>query len=250
MTSAQGSSLQEPVLSDGLPPLCGIAPEDCDSPINELVARYEPYIRMQVKRKAPIYRILVHPDVLDMELDDVAENVLVGFWQKLRTGMIHHPEAYIQRMIDYAFLDILRRQKRQGVPVLLSTMSDDDPSRESLLEICDETAPDPDIDLIQQESASQRARQIARALRQLPPRQKRAMECSLCEHLADIVQFRPTFTAYHVSIENAQWPGTEAEKRRLKASLFAARSTLAHALNIDLSEYRRRGAYRVLRPLL
>lgn len=246
MTSAEESSLQEPVLSDGLPPLCGIAPEDCDPPINALVAHYEPYIRMQVKRKAPIYRILVHPDVLDMELDDIAEDVLIGFWQKLRTSMIHHPEAYIQRMIDYAFLDILRRQKRQGVPVLLSMIPDDDPSQESLLEICDETAPDPEIDLIQQESASLLAKRLVRALRQLPPRQKQAMECSLHEHLAEISQFGPTFTACHVHIENAQWPGIEEEKRRLKASLFAARSTLAHALNIDLHEYRRRGASCVL----
>jgi DNA-directed RNA polymerase specialized sigma24 family protein len=248
MTSAECPSLQDPVASllpDVLSPLCGIAPQDCDSPINDLVTHYEPYIRMQVIRKAPIYRLLVHPDVVDMELDDIAEHVLVGFWQKLCTGTIHYPEAYIQRMIDYAFLDILRRQKRQGVPVPLSLMPEDDPSRESVLEMCDETALDPETDLIQQESASQRARQIARALGQLPPRQKLAMECSLCEHLADIVQFSPTFTAYHVNIENAQWPGTEEEKRRLKASLFAARSTLAHALNIDLSEYKRRGASRL-----
>lgn len=249
MTSADCSSLHNPVagfLSDALPPLCGVAPEDCDPLIDELVTRYEPYIRMQVKRKAPIYRLQVHPDALEMELDDIAENILVSFWQKLRTGMIHYPEAYIQRMIDYAFLDILRRQKRQGVPVPLSMMSDDDPSRESILEMCDETAPDPETDIIQQESAGERANQIARAVGHLPPRQKLAMECFLCEHLADIAQFRPTFTAYHVNIENTQWPGTEEEKRRLKASLFAARFTLAHALNIDMSEYKHRGASRML----
>lgn len=248
MMSAEFSSPQDPgadLLPDGLASLAGISPEDRDPPIDEIVAHYEPYIRMQVKRKAPLYHILVHPDTLDLELDDIAENVLVGFWQRLRVGSIHYPESYIQRMIDYAFVDILRRQKRQGAPLPLSTTPDDDFSREGIPEICDETAVDPETDLVQRESACRRADQLARAVGQLPPRQKLAVECSLCEQLADLRQFSAIFNAYQVNIEHVQWPGTEEEKRRLKASLFAARATIARALNIDISEYKRRGASRL-----
>jgi DNA-directed RNA polymerase specialized sigma24 family protein len=229
-----------------LPLLSGVSPEDCDPSIDEMIARYEPFIRMQVKRKALTYHILVHPETLDLELDDIAERVLVSFWQKLQAGAIHYPEAYIQRMIDYAFLDILRRQKRQGMPLSLSTHREDDPSRASVPEVCDDTTPDPEADILQQEAAWELAAQLARAIEQLPPRQKRAMECSLCESLAELRQFSATFAICHVNIENARWPGTDEEKRRLKASLFAARSALARALHIDISEYKRRGASRTL----
>ncbi|HEY1350896.1 MAG TPA: hypothetical protein VGF67_14845 [Ktedonobacteraceae bacterium] len=248
MMPAESSFPPDPVVSlaPGLPLSSGVSPEDCDPPIDEMIARYEPYIRMQVKRKAPTYHILAHPETLDLELDEIAERVLVSFWQKLRAGTIHYPEAYIQRMIDYAFLDILRRQKRQGVPLSLSTPPEDDPSRESIPEICDETAPDPETEILQQEAVRERALQIARAVGQLPPRQRRAVECSLCEQLAELRQFSATFAACQVNIENAQWPGADEEKRRLKASLFAARCALARALDIDTSEYKRRGASRIL----
>lgn len=248
MTDATPSALQNPVASfpsDVLSPLYGVSPEDRDPQVDEMVARYEPYIRTHVKRKATTYHIQAHPETLDLELDDIVENVLVGFWQKLRAGVIHYPEAYIQRMIDYAFLDILRLQKRQGMPLPLSMTFDDDQSRISALEICDETALDPETDVVQQESARDLAAQLARAISHLPPRQKLAIECALHEHLADFAQLNAVFIAWHVSIENARWPGTEEEKHRLKASLSAARCTLAHALHIDLSTFKRKGASRL-----
>lgn len=214
-----------------------VSPEDSDPRIiDEMLERYEPYIRAYVKRKA-----LSYPEVADQDLDDIAQNVWIHFWLKLRREKIDHPKAYLQRMIDHAFIDFARSQKRRGPVLPLPVPANSEQKEEALPDVCDMAMPDPETNFVQREAACNRAVQSARAIEKLPPRQKLAMECSLYERLDDPAQFSPLFRAHNVNIENAQWPSAELEKHRLKASLSAARCTIAHSMNIDLSDYKRRG---------
>jgi DNA-directed RNA polymerase specialized sigma24 family protein len=242
--SAEPSSPQDVVPTEFLcmpPTFClEVSPEDSDPRmIDETLERYEPYIRTQVKQKA-----LSYPKMAEQNLDDIAQNVRIRFWQRLCVEKIEHPKAYLQRMIDHAFIDFARSQKRGGQAILLSVPSSSEQKEEAIPDICDMTMPDPETDVVQREAACTRAIQSARAIEHLPPRQKLAMECSLCERLDDPAQFGPLFRACHVNVENAQWPAAEQDKRRLKASLSAARRTIAHTMDFDLSDYKRKGASR------
>jgi DNA-directed RNA polymerase specialized sigma24 family protein len=242
--SAKPSSFQDVVPSEfpcTPPSFClEVSPEDSDPRIvDEMLERYEPYIRTQVKQKA-----LSYPGTTEQDLDDIAQRVRIHFWLKLRREKIAHPKAYLQRMIDHAFIDVARSQKRRGLVLPLLLPSNSEHKEEVLPDLCDMTMPDPETDFVQREAACTCAIQSARAIEHLPPRQKLAMECSLCERLDDPAQFSPLFRVCHVNIENAQWPTTEPDKHRLKASLSAARRTIARAMDIDLSDYKCKGASR------
>jgi DNA-directed RNA polymerase specialized sigma24 family protein len=242
--SAEPSFIQDVVPTEFLcmpPPFClEVSPEDGDPRlIEEMLERYEPYIRTQVKQKA-----LSYPEVADQDLDDIAQDVWIHFWLKLCREKVDHPKAYLQRMIDHAFIDFARSQKRRGPVLPLPVPPNSEQKEEALPDLCDMTMLDPETNFVQWEAACNRAAQSARAIEKLPPHQKLAIECSLCERLDAPAQFSPLFRACHVNIENTQWPTTELDKRRLKASLSAARRTIAHTMNIDLSDYKRKGASR------
>jgi len=89
---------------------------------------------------------------------------------------------------------------------------------------------------------AQRASEAAAAISTLPPRQKAAITASLHEHLDNLILVVDSFRQFDINIEAARWPEEEDEKRLLKASLSAARRSVARSMDLDLKLYKQKGA--------
>lgn len=221
----------------------GISPDDSDPSMDEVLERYNfAYILAQVRRVAHLHTKIAHPDVLDLELEDIAQEVHIHLWQKLQIEPIENHEAYIRRMICHAFTDVMRRQKRLGATLPLPTLPDGELFVEDVLNTLSEGIPSIESEVEQKEAAIRCAEKAAVAISKLPPHQKSAIACSLYERLDDPRQFKDIFRSHGINIETARWPDERAEKRLLKASISVARHTIALCMNVDLPLYKQKGA--------
>jgi DNA-directed RNA polymerase specialized sigma24 family protein len=221
----------------------GISPDDSDPCVDEVLERYNfAYILAQVKRIAHLHAKIAHPAVLDLELEDIAQEVHIRLWQKLQIEPIENHEAYIRQMICHAFTDVMRRQKRRGATIPLPTLPDGELFMEDVLNTFSEGIPSTESEVEQKEAAIRCAEKAAVAISMLPPRQKSAIACFLYERLDDPRQFKDIFRSHGINIETARWPAERAEKRLLKASISVARHTIARCMNVDLCLYKQKGA--------
>lgn len=216
-----------------------LAIQEPDSSDIELVLEhYSGYIVEQVEKLVGHHSNIYCTSMLDK--DDIIQLVLIKFWQALKKKEIAYPRAYIKRMVYNEFVNMLRGCK----PVLPLSMNDEEEEiRDSstMLIPCEEKDL-PEFQVEQEDAAVSCAKRVAKAIGTLAPRQKRAMECFLHEHMDDPGQFKEAFMAYNLNVKNAKWPTTKAERQLLNASLSAARTKVALCMNFDLKLYKRKGA--------
>jgi len=82
------SSLEDP---GGHPSFTvGVSPYDSDASIDAIVEYYYPYILRQVKRMAYLPRKLSHSADLHVDPDDIAQEVSISFWKRLRREPMKH----------------------------------------------------------------------------------------------------------------------------------------------------------------
>src|SRR5437016_5208964 len=99
-------------------PLLTVSPFDDDGSDQkeEILKEYEPYIRSLVRKQFP--RNMVHPDVLDLAIDEVAEEALVKLWFALQHDCITNVKAYVRRIVRSVIVDMRRKHKpTQPLPV-------------------------------------------------------------------------------------------------------------------------------------
>jgi RNA polymerase sigma factor (sigma-70 family) len=231
--------MKSPSLSFGQ---SGLSPYDNDPDRDALLERYNfAYILAQVKRIVRFHMEAAHPAIVDLELEDIAQEVHIRFWQKLRTTHIEKPDAYIRQMINHAFADVMRRKQLRGT-VQLPTTSDGELFEGGMLGKAGESISNLEAEFEEKQAVTLRTEKVATAISTLPPRQKNAIECSLYERWDDFQQFKDTFKLHGVNIEGAQWPAGNVEKHLLKASISAARRSIARCMNVDLALYKQKGA--------
>lgn len=209
-----------------------------NSDVELIVECYSGYIVEQVERLIGHRASFRCTSMLDK--DDIAQLVLIKFWQALQKRNIIHPRAYIKRMIYNEFVNMWRGCK---LTLPLSINDDEEEVRDSsaILIPCEEKDL-PEFQVEQEDTAFLCANRAARAIGALAPRQKRAMECSLYEHLDDPEQFKNAFKIYGLHMDNAKWPAKKADRQLLNASLSAARTNVALCMNFDLKRYKQKGA--------
>ena len=70
---------------------CGVSLDQSDPDIETILYLYDfRYILGQVKRAAFLRAQISHPDVLDLEMEDIAREVPIHFWQKPKEQMHLH----------------------------------------------------------------------------------------------------------------------------------------------------------------
>jgi len=223
--------------------LSGLSPYDNDSVVDALLERYDfTYILGQVKKTAHLLNRVAHPAILDLELEDIAQEVHIHFWQKLQTAPIEKPEAYIRQMIYHAYADVIRHHKRHGVPVQLPTTPDGELSEGKVLATPGKGMADPQIEFEEESALFDSMSKVINAILALPPQQQRAIACSVLEQIDDPIQFISMLKICGVDIRIAKWPHEKTKKRLLKASISAARRSVARSINIDLKLYKEKGA--------
>jgi DNA-directed RNA polymerase specialized sigma24 family protein len=216
-------SSEPPELSRACMPLV----ENGQLSAEEILEQLDPYIIMLVKQRVQHSLTIAHPAVLDLEIDELIQRIRIKFWRALEEKSIEYPRAYVRRIVNSEFIDMTRRRK--PLPSL-SLDQEGEIFRGEALVALSESMADPASVIEQRAAVGSRMEEVARAVLQLPCRQKHAMICELRDRVDNVIQLNAAFQVRHVDIERWQWPAQKAEKQRLRASLSAARVTLGRAL--------------------
>jgi DNA-directed RNA polymerase specialized sigma24 family protein len=219
--------------------LCGVSDEDSDPDIEEILVRFDPYIVAEAEKLVRRSSNFAHPEVLDLEIAEVAQRVRIKLWGVLkREKHIEYPKAYIRKIVNNEFNDILRRRK-----LLLPLPTDEDGEiyMGNLMLTESEGMSDPAHEFEQEEGLNNWMALAAQVVSNLSQRQKHAMICLLKERIDNYMQLVQAFEQHQVDIEAFEWPDDAIDETRLKASLSAARRNIAEWLGILLSEYKKRG---------
>ncbi len=219
--------------------LCGVSDEDSDPDIEEILVRFDPYIVAEVEKLVRRSSNFAHPEVLDLEIAEVAQRVRIKLWGVLkREKHIEFPKAYIRKIVNNEFNDILRRRK----PLLPLPIDEDGEIYMGNLMLTEsEGMSDPAHEFEQEEGLNNWMALAAQVVSNLSQRQKHAMICLLKERVDNYMQLVEAFEQHQVDIEAFEWPDDAIDETRLKASLSAARRNIAEWLGILLSEYKKRG---------
>ncbi|MBO0778235.1 MAG: sigma-70 family RNA polymerase sigma factor [Ktedonobacteraceae bacterium] len=189
----------------------------------EMLHRFERYITLNAARLFGKHTALAHPEVRDMERDELIQRVRIKLWRTLEKRQIDAPYTYIKRIVYSEFID-MRRQQRLHLP--LPGDENEYLSEEITRCLADNTS-DPATILEHRLDVSARLEEAIQMVLALPPRQRFAMICALKERVDDVLQLVNAFKKQRTNIESLHWPSEEAEKKVLRASLSVARRTLA-----------------------
>jgi len=216
----------------GLP---GVSLHDSDPDISELLEAIDPYIVAQVE-----LILAGSPDSASrIERDEFAQRVRINLWHALQGKNIRNIKGYARSIVHNELVNFLRGREP---PLPLPTTEDGELLDGNILVTPCEGMADPASEVEQQEAVAQRASEAAAAISTLPPRQKAAITASLHEHLDNLILVVDSFRQFDINIEAARWPEEEDEKRLLKASLSAARRSVARSMDLDLKLYKQKGA--------
>ena len=227
-----------PMESDSLSHL-DVGPDDEPPPDpNVLLEQYNFHrIHEKVRRKVSFLVKLVHPDVLYLELEDIAQEVSFHFWLRVQKGeRINHLDAFLARMIQNQYLDEIRSRKHVYNPQLLSMLEDRIVLEDKALIKPGAGMSDPALEYEQKQNTAHLYHKIAYAIAKLPEKQKLAMTCLVLEKVDNLAWMADALMIYGVDTE-VQWPQGEKAKQRLQASLPPARKAIAKRLNIDISVF-------------
>ncbi len=219
--------------------LRGVSEEDSDPDIEEILVRFDPYIVAEVEKLVRRSSNFAHPEVLDLEIAEVAQRVRIKLWGVLkREKHIEFPKAYIRKIVNNEFTDIMRRRK-----LLLPLPADEDGEIDmgDVILTEGEGMSDPTHEYELKERLDHWMALAAQVVSNLSQRQKHAMICLLKERIDNYIQLVEAFKQHQIDIEAFQWPDDEIDQTRLKASISAARRNIAEWLGIVLSEYKKKG---------
>lgn len=180
------------------------------------------------------------PGVPDADLQEIAQEAWIAYSRKAADDTIEHPEAYIARIILNKFRDYLRWKERCSRVTMVSLSAYESGPDMDIPAIYGESLVNPANELDESLSLADFCNDLARALPALPPRQRRAMICTMLDGALDPQPLRKLLKDNHIEAAEMSWPENKDEKRLLQASLTAARHNLATLLHIDLSQYKQR----------
>jgi RNA polymerase sigma factor (sigma-70 family) len=195
--------------------------DNSKSALEAFLEHYDSLI-MTLARKM-IARTTLHPELHQLEIDDLAQTVRIKLWKTLQARQIMSPKPYIYAMIRSEYI---RSIKCRQVTTLLPLDEEGELYQGQIIAPSTKDMQDPADELEQEESAAHLITNTVRAVMALPPRQQRAMLCALTDRVDDLILLTETFRQYHVDIETVRWPQEKAERHILNASLSIARRKL------------------------
>lgn len=198
------------------------AARDEEITIDELLKKYNPYI-VSLAWKS-ILRGAVPPENLPFAIDELTQNVRLKLWQAIQKKPIAHFKAYIGRIVQNEAVNILRRKEPTSP---LPVNEEGELYQGHLLLAIADGDQDSWLDEIEQEEAAANCIALAaEAIQRLPPRQQRAMICSLKDRIDDSLPLLEALTERKIDIGDMSWPEEEEDVIRLKASLSVVRKKL------------------------
>ena len=205
----------------GLANLQGVSAYDSDSDLNELLERYDWYIKVLAQAKIP--RNIVRLEMVTDEIEELAQKVRIKLWQTLRKRHVSNLKAYIQCIVYSEVIDMVRRQRPS---VSLSLIEDSELNQGRLMFASCEGAQDPGYEVEQAEELDDSLQGLSEAIVQLPPRQQYAMICSLKEQIDTALPVIDALKDQLIDVDAVSWPQEKNELQSLRVSLSVARKKL------------------------
>jgi hypothetical protein len=218
--------------------LCGTSSYNSDPGIEEILVRFESYIVMLVQKKACSSSNIARPEVLDLEIDEIIQQVRIKFWKALLTKEIEHHRAYIRIIISNEFNDLGRRRK---APLPLPTDEDGELYLDNVLLSESKELADPAVEFEKEEAVNDLLKLTAHVVTDLPPRMQLAMINHLKDQVDHLIWLTEAFEKHKVDINASRWPDDPTDTKRLKASISPARHIIARRVGLNMSEYKKWG---------
>ncbi|MBO0782335.1 MAG: hypothetical protein J2P37_26250, partial [Ktedonobacteraceae bacterium] len=159
-----------PVLADPL----------TDDYIESLLEQLNAQICEMARNKVP--RAVIPPDVLDLEVDELAQRVRIKLWQALRSNRVHNLKAYLRCIVATECVDMVRRHKKT-LPLLFS--DDGEVYQGNIMIMEGQGSCDPAEEFESREHLNACVQQVAGDLQSLPTLQRKAVLWMLKERIAD-----------------------------------------------------------------
>ena len=191
------------------------------SEIEEVLERYDPYIKEVARKKVP--RNVVPPEVLNYEIDELAQRVRIKLWSMLEKKCITNPKAYISRIMYTEVVDMVR-QYQSTVP--LSLDDDGELYQGDMIATPNEGMGDPAYEFEQAETFDHLTYQTFEAVMKLPCCQQRAMIWSLKTRLDNPLPLMNMLSKHGANIDEINLPQGKDELRSFRTSLSIARKKL------------------------
>jgi len=171
--------------------------------IDDILERYEAYIRALSRKTVYETHIQMRAHLLEEQTDELAQRSRIKLWQALQQKPITNPKAYIRCIVRTEVVSMIRQQVR-SVP--LSLNEEGEMFQGQLLVGRSEGMNDPAFETEQLEAIHHYISLVACAVAKLPPRQQRAMICSLKERLDDCKYFTEVCKNWAINTDSMGWP--------------------------------------------
>ena len=189
--------------------------------INTILRQNDAYILALAREKVP--RHIASPEVLDLEIHELAQRSRIKLWRALQKRHITHVKAYIRCIVHSESMDMVRSYK-PDLP--LPVDEDGELYQGDVLMVSGEGMQDPLYELEQKEMAAEYITQAVDVLRSFPPCQRQVMICSLKDQVDDVSTLTKAFKKFEIDIGTVRWPSKKKEVIQLKASLSIAHKKL------------------------
>lgn len=191
------------------------------STIDELLEQLDTYIVALARQKVP--RNVIHPELLQDEIDELAQRVRFKLWLVLKKKQILHIKAYISCIIYTEVVDMVRNH----LPTLPLPLDEDGELYQGNLMItASEGLQDPALEIEQAEVIDEYVKDMVEFILVLPPCQQRAMICSLKDQLDTMPSVTELLRNHAMDTGEVDWPEKKDELQSLRTSLSLARKKL------------------------
>ena len=190
--------------------------------ISKTLEEWDLYLRKSAWRKVPT--TIAHPELLDMEADELAQRERIKLWQALRQTYIINLRAYINCIVNTESITMVRSHK----PICSLSVNDEGEIYSGhILIAASQGTLDPALEFEHKEDVYALLAETVDAIVTLPPRQQRAIICELKDQLEGVLPVAEAFRKRGFNIDAINWPEDREDRTRLKASLSEVRKKLS-----------------------
>lgn len=200
--------------------------QECSPNTNEWLEEYDLYIRSQARKYVNRKRNMLHVDMLDMEIDDLAQQIRIRVWLVQQKTTIDNPKAYISRVAHNESVTIIRQLK----PVTSLPIDEEGELYQCESLFLSAMTEDPLSEIEQQEAEQYYRQEAAHAISDLPTRQRQAILCSLKDKVDDLLVWVNTCKDYNMDMDVIEWPEEGQALQSMRSSMSAARKKLRPTL--------------------
>ncbi len=196
-------------------------PNACNNDLdNEFLIQYDECIRTIARKAIP--RGIFSEDVLDLEIDNLAQCIRIKLWESRQKRFIVNPKAYIRTIARTKVIDLVRCHRET---ISLFTEENGGPNLSDLLAAQNEGFRDPAYEIEREEISIGSLAKLVDAILALPSRQRHAILYSLKMSSDEVPLVINALKARGVDVVAID-PLDKKSEGLLKASLFVTRKKL------------------------